>query len=119
MEHGPQFACVTGNVQVPLVTTVNVKEPLKAASVDPAMVPLAPFTMAIAGAMIVATLLDTEILIIGTGAPGTNATDGGPAVGIAMPWPTAKSLVPPLQVNVAEPLVVAQVIVGGVAVGLL
>src|SRR5579862_3299707 len=118
--HGLQFACVTGNVhKLPFEVFENVNEPLKAESDEPAIVPLVPPAIDIPYAVIVATLLETEMLITGTGAPGTNVVVAGPAVGIATPCWARKSLTPPLHVIVFDPLVMAQVIVGGVLLTLL
>src|SRR6266850_5499525 len=80
MVHGLQFACVMLNVQAlapALVTGVNVA--LKAESDDPAMVMFCPGPQAQSvPAETVATLLETEIVLTGTAAPGVVNRRGGP-----------------------------------------
>src|SRR5579885_772035 len=52
---------------------------------------------------------------IPTGVFGVSTVGAGPALGMATPWPATKSPVPPAQVRLAEPEVVLQLMVGGVA----
>src|SRR5581483_7621820 len=93
-----------------------VSVPLRVASVAPATVTDAPLVNVVAADIaIVATLLLMFIERIPTGVFGVSTVGAGPALGMATPWPATKSPVPPAQVRLAEPEVVLQLMVGGVA----
>src|SRR5579862_6897815 len=94
---GEQLACVTLNVRLSeLIRLATGKVPLKAESLEPVMTTLEPGAkLALLARVAVATLLVTLILAIGNGVPGVSMVGATPAVGIATPWPTRKSLTPP------------------------
>src|SRR5690348_104601 len=96
-----------------MLTTANV--PLKAASVEPAITTFEPGEKLPGVPRVsVPTLLETLMLETGNGAPGASIVGATPAVGMATPWPTRKSLTPPEQVIWLLEAVVLHVIVGGV-----
>ena len=88
---------------------------MKVASLDPAMVMLEPTLKLTEFAVLtVAMLLLTLMVLTLTAALGVRTDGAGPAVAMATPFPTAKSLVPPEHVIEALLAAVLQVIVGGV-----
>src|SRR5580692_69553 len=97
---GEQLACVTLKVKMSeFVKFATGNEPLKVASLEPAMTTLEPGAkLALFASVTVATLLATLMLEMGNGAPGASMVGATPASGMARPCPMRKSPTPPEQV---------------------